>query len=213
MNTVLQGLRDSVWAAEFVDSNGMRFVPPELQLEPDFDILFLEARESSWETVIETLLQTGISDENIFELTETKYHAVRKAVPRGIFEANSRAGVSKQGTDVQVHTKDFQKILEKYQEAAQIGIPYTLFGHFGDSHLHFNFNLNPGQETLCHSFFESLYTCAREWGASPFAEHGIGYLKKPFILPFYHSSQKKLFQILKNEFDPHRILFPQGFMS
>jgi FAD/FMN-containing dehydrogenase len=215
LHTAVQGHRGTVLACELIDSNGMKFVPPELRLGEGQDVVFLEIRSDRFEPFFEEVLSqlSHTPVEKVFEISEAKYHTVRKAVPRGIFEANSRKGVSKQGTDVQVAPDGFEKLLKKYREAARLGIDYLLFGHFGDAHLHFNFNLTADQKPQCETFFRSLYTATREWGGSPFAEHGIGILKLPYIQAFHGPAQRELFQELKNQHDPRGQFFPGGFMS
>ena len=60
-------------------------------------------------------------------------------VPRAIFEVNSKMGVVKKGTDVQIGPEKFKILLDYYRGWTKKGLKYTLFGHFGDGHLHFNF--------------------------------------------------------------------------
>jgi glycolate oxidase len=193
----------------------MAFVPSELRLGERQDVVFLEVRTDAFEELFSEVLSRLQSTpvDQVFEISEAKYSAVRKAVPRGLFEANSRAGVTKQGTDVQVAPGQFRLLLEKYREATQLGVPYTLFGHFGDQHLHFNFNLKAEQKALCESFFKSLYDSCYEWRGSPFAEHGIGLLKQPYIRRFHSQEHLETFLALKREHDPRNQFFPGGFMS
>lgn len=215
VHQAVQKQRGTVLACELVDSNGMRFVPPELLLGERQDVVFLEVRSDRFEAFFEEVLSrlNTVPADQVFQITEAKYHAVRKAVPRGIFEANTKRGVSKQGTDVQVAPLQFQKLLEKYREGAKLGIDYLLFGHFGDAHLHFNFNLTADQKPVCEQYFQSLYSDTREWHGSPFAEHGIGLLKQPYIRSFHGPTQLAAFQALKKEHDPRNQFFPGGFMS
>ncbi len=215
VHAALQSWRGKVLACELVDSNGMNFVPPELRLGQGRDVVFLEVLASEFEKLYTDVLSRlqFVPVDFIFEISEAKYSAVRKAVPRGLFEANSRAGVTKQGTDVQVAPHQLELLLKKYREAALLGVPYTLFGHFGDAHLHFNFNLTSEQRETCESYFKALYDSCYEWKGSPFAEHGIGLLKQPYIRRFHSQEHLATFTALKRQHDPLNQFFPGGFMS
>jgi glycolate oxidase len=69
------------------------------------------------------------------------------------------------------------------------------------------------QNDFCNHELERLYTEVLKWHGSPFAEHGIGLLKKKFIAPFYHDNERIVFRGLKKIFDPKGQFFPEGFMS
>jgi glycolate oxidase len=122
-------------------------------------------------------------------------------------------GVTKKGTDVQVSSEHFRDLLDFYRGYTKLGVDYNLFGHFGDAHLHFNFMPTPDKNDFCNSELLKLYHQVQLWHGSPFAEHGIGLLKKKFIGPFYSEAQKKVFRELKKQFDPRGQFFPEGFMS
>ena len=134
-------------------------------------------------------------------------------IPRLTFEQNARMGVTKKGTDVQVSPERFKELLAFYRKFSQLGIPYNLFGHFGDAHLHFNFMPKPEEETTCQSELEALYETVRSWDGSPFAEHGIGIIKQKFISSYLEPIHFEMFKLLKSKLDPKKVLFPQGFMT
>jgi FAD/FMN-containing dehydrogenase len=211
----VQAFRNEIRACEFIDSNSLSYLPPEKIPGKNQDIVFLEIRKSAFEEIYENLLAklTLISEENIFEMNSGKCRDLRVSVPRAIFEVNSRMGVSKKGTDVQVSADKFRELLSFYRKYALLGIDYNLFGHFGDAHLHFNFMPTPDKNDFCNLELERLYEAVLKWHGSPFAEHGIGLLKKKFIAPFYNDTQRLVFRQLKKEFDPKGQFFPEGFMS
>jgi FAD/FMN-containing dehydrogenase len=211
----VQAFRNEIRACEFIDSNSLSYLPAEKNPGKNQDIVFLEVRKSNFETVHENLLAKLklTNEENIFEMASGKCRDLRVSVPRAIFEVNSRMGVSKKGTDVQVTALMFRELLIFYRSYISSGIDYNLFGHFGDAHLHFNFMPTPDKNDFCNHELERLYNKVLEWHGSPFAEHGIGLLKKKFIAPFFTEHQKVVFRALKKEFDPKGQFFPEGFMS
>ncbi|MBC7537762.1 MAG: FAD-binding oxidoreductase [Bacteriovorax sp.] len=211
----VQAFRNEIRACEFIDSNSLSYLPAEKNPGKNQDIVFLEVRKSNFDTVHENLLAKLklTNEENIFEMASGKCRDLRVSVPRAIFEVNSRMGVSKKGTDVQVSALKFRDLLTFYRSYTNRGVDYNLFGHFGDAHLHFNFMPTPDKNDFCNHELERLYNKVFEWHGSPFAEHGIGLLKKKFIAPFFTEHQKVVFRALKKEFDPRGQFFPEGFMS
>lgn len=207
-------MREKLGAVELIDSHSLSYLPPEQNPAPGQDLIFIEMKSRDFEEVY-TLLEarlTSINFEEVFAMDESKCRALRVAVPRSIFEANTRAGVTKKGTDVQVSPAKFKDLLAYYQEWSKGDIDYNLFGHFGDAHLHFNFMPAPERASECDQKLEELYRVVHQLGGSPFAEHGIGILKQRYIREFYTEACENFFRALKAEHDPHNQFFPLGFM-
>jgi glycolate oxidase len=211
----VQGFRGQIRACEMIDSNSIGYLPLEKRVGKNQDVIFLEITKNSFEEIYEKLLSqlNTIQEENIFEMSSSRCRDLRMSVPRAIFEENSRMGVAKKGTDVQVNVLDFDKLLSFYRSFTKHGVTYNLFGHFGDAHLHFNFMPLLDKQDFCNTELARLYEQVGVWHGSPFAEHGIGLLKKKFIAPFYNTHQKMVFRELKKKFDPKNQFFPDGFMS
>lgn len=211
----VQSHRDSIMACELLDSNCMNYLKPDEKLGNNQDVVLLEVRSENFEDIYGEVLcnLTLITTEDIFEIAENKYHHVRAGVPRAIFEENSKMGVVKIGTDVQVSGDNFPKLLDFYREASKIGVRYCLFGHFGDAHLHYNYMPTKEQSSQCLEQIQKLYDNVFNWKGSPFAEHGIGLLKQKYIKRFHGKNQLELFSDLKKEHDPFNQFFPQGFMG
>ncbi len=211
----VQTYRNCIYSCELIDENSLRCLPKELSLSNGRDLVFLEVDNRSFGKVYEELLSqlSLIDDKHIFEITASQCHEFRVNIPRYVFEKNAQRGVCKKGTDVQVKSEDFLKLLDYYRKWTSLGVTYNLFGHFGDAHLHFNFMPTPTQVEICQRKLEEFYEELLKWEGSPFAEHGIGLVKQSFVERFYGQNQKNLFRQLKGEFDPDGIFFPQGFMK
>ena len=212
----IQNWRQDVIVCEFIDSNAFSYLPKEEQPNQGMDAVFFEIKSDAFEKFYEEFIATlnHIDENNIFELSESKFHNIRASIPRHVFEVNSRMGVTKMGTDVQVRIDDFSKLLAIYRRFSELkDIRYNLFGHFGDAHLHFNYMPRPDQIQICQSEFEKMYAEVVAMNGSPFAEHGIGLIKQKYIKDFWNKNQFNLFHDLKNEHDPHQQFFPQGFMN
>lgn len=213
----VQNLRKEISACELLDAHCLATLPKEKLPQgcAGHDLVFLEIRDSDFDYVYESLLSKldGVGEDDIFQMTANACHALRMEVPRAVFEKNTQMGVTKKGTDVQVTPQNFFKLLKYYREMSKVGVDYNLFGHFGDAHLHFNFMPSPDKEAECQKSLLSLYDEVFKWGGSPFAEHGVGFLKRPFIEKFYTDTQRNLFLELKKQHDPNNHFFPQGFMG
>lgn len=211
----IQNFREDVILCEFIDSNSFDYLPIEERPNQGMDAIFFEVRASKFDHFYENfILKLNVLNEDlIFELGSSKFHHLRASIPRAVFEKNSMMGVVKMGTDVQVETHNFEKLMNIYQGFTKVGVKYNLFGHFGDAHLHFNFMPTPEQTVICKEQLEKMYTEVAGLGASPFAEHGIGLLKQKYIKEFWTKNQTDLFQELKEIHDPKNQFFPQGFMG
>ncbi len=211
----VQSHREAIISCELLDANCMGYLKPDEKLGSDQDVIFLEVKTSEFEDIYANVLCNlkHTSAEEVYEIAESKFHHVRAGVPRAIFEENSKMGVVKVGTDVQVDAEHFSSLLKFYREASTIGVRYCLFGHFGDAHLHYNYMPKKEESQKCLDEFQKLYDKVLEWKGSPFAEHGIGLLKQKYIKKFHGAHQLQLFQDLKKEHDPYNQFFPQGFMS
>jgi FAD/FMN-containing dehydrogenase len=211
----VQSHRHSILSCELLDANCMNYLKEDERLGENQDVIFLEVNSDAFEEIYGNVLCNlqHTEAENVFEIAESKFHQVRAGVPRAIFEENSKMGVVKVGTDVQVGPERFEDLLKFYRDFSKIGVRYCLFGHFGDAHLHFNFMPNKEETSKCLEEFQKLYDKVLEWKGSPFAEHGIGLIKQKYIKRFHGPHQRALFHDLKKEHDPHNQFFPQGFMN
>ena len=211
----VQAHRETIFSCELLDSNCMNYLKPDEKLGNNEDVIFLEVKSSAFEDIYANVLCNleKTSADNVFEIAENKFHHVRAGVPRAIFEENSKMGVVKVGTDVQVSAEKFPELLNFYREASKIGVRYCLFGHFGDAHLHYNYMPKKEETQKCLDEFQKLYDKVLTWKGSPFAEHGIGLIKQKYIKKFHGKNQLAFFHDLKKEHDPYNQFFPQGFMS
>jgi hypothetical protein len=165
----VQSHRQSILSCEILDSNCMNYFKPEERLGNNQDVIFLEVKSSAFEDIYSHVF-CGLclrSHDNIFKIAENKFHHVRAGAPQAIFEENSKMGVVKVGTDVQVTADKFIDLLNFYREFSKIGVRYGLFGHFGDAHLHFNYMPSKDQSAQCEDEFRSFMIRFTRGGAHP----------------------------------------------
>ncbi|EQC47246.1 FAD-binding oxidoreductase [Bacteriovorax sp. Seq25_V] len=205
--------KDKILSFEFLDKNSVRFSEDSSLSESDY--LIFEIVESDIETMLESLSSkfSFLNLESALVLEESKFHALRVKIPRKVNEYLSTSNIIKIGTDAQVKREDFAKLMSLYREFAHKGINYVLFGHIGDCHLHFNFLPNSSHDQLANGLIEEFYANIKNIGGSPFAEHGIGLIKKKFIKEFHGPMIVKTFEYLKQKYDPKNKFFSKGFMK
>jgi FAD/FMN-containing dehydrogenase len=215
LHQAMQPLRGKVAAFEILDWQSYCAVPSDKRPGENCDLLFIELFEHSADEVIEQVMACLPADrhDQVFLMPEAEVRKLRMDVPRFTFERNSQAGVVKIGTDAQVTTTKFSALLDYYRKWTKLGHAYNLFGHFGDSHLHFNFLPTKDRFNQCQALLPDFYAWVRENQGSPFAEHGIGVLKKKFISQFYDERVRVMFSHLKMQMDPARRFFGNGFMD
>ncbi len=208
----VQDFRGDILICEFIDSNS--FLMTKDLFYKNSDGIILEIVESSFEKIYGELFQRlNIAKDLIFEIPASKFHSLREEIPRKIVEHNEKFKIVKKGTDVQA-MDNFADLFSYYRGWTDLGINYSLFGHFGDGHLHFNFlPQNDAEMKKCDKLLDEFYGFVKENSMSPFTEHGIGIIKKEYMNRFYGSTQRVVFNELKNSMDPNRIFFPFGFMT
>ena len=210
----IQSFRNDILSCEFIDKRSWGLLKKEDRINKDSDVIFLEIKKRSFEKIYEEFIsKININENNIFEISESKYYQYRKSIPRSVSEYVNRNNIKKKGTDIQTSIEDFNKLLELYKKESNLGIDTILFGHFGDCHLHFNYLPKDNQSTIVDKRLVDLYKEVSKLTASPFAEHGLGILKKPFIGNFWTKAQYDTFFKLKQAHDPHGIFFPEGFLN
>jgi len=211
----VQEFRGDILSCEFLDHNSLSYLKKEERPVEENDLIFIEVISDKFEYIYENLISKLelISENDFFEVSRKECQTLRVSVPRAIFEDNDRRGVIKKASDVQMIGNDFEKLLVFYKELSNQNISYNLFGHFGDGHLHFNFMPTKKEVKKTNKLLDQLYENVRDWKGSPFAEHGIGVVKKQYIQHFYSSVQIDAFKALKSKYDPNNIFFPEGFLN
>jgi D-lactate dehydrogenase (cytochrome) len=131
-------------------------------------------------------------------------HAFRHAVPAGINEIVVRNGMPKVGTDLSVPDDALEAMFDRYEASP---LPYALFGHVGDNHLHLNLLPSSDDElAIAKAFYDELATAAVAHGGSVSAEHGVGKTKRAHLRTMVGDDVIAQFRRLKAHVDPHWIL-------
>jgi glycolate oxidase len=95
---------------------------------------------------------------------------------------------------------------------AELGLQTSNLGHIGDGNIHFSIisDLPVTEEWRLKSIQgkREIYQLVKSLGGMLSAEHGIGYLQKPYMGLFFKETHLSLLRGIKNAFDPKGILNP-----
>ncbi|MCL4325895.1 MAG: FAD-binding oxidoreductase [Candidatus Thermoplasmatota archaeon] len=135
-----------------------------------------------------------------------KIEELRHSLPDSINKFLRRYGTNKIATDIAVPDKNLYKMYSYYEEVgSMINIPYVIYGHIGDNHLHFNFlPKNRDEVEKASKAIVLLLKKAVSFGGTVTAEHGIG--KKNLLSFMYDKNTIEKMKIIKKTIDPDFIL-------
>lgn len=205
---------------EFFDEHSLRFMQDaypaipagakgavwfEQEYEPGSEQIIFE----EWSNLVAT--HNGDIDTAWFAFNKTDYEKFkdfRHSISWRVNEYCTQHGVMKVGTDTAVPHLRF---LEFYNYCKQVtveaGLQYVAYGHVGDSHIHLNMlPENKEQYSRAREVYGAICRKAAELGGTVSAEHGIGKLKKGFLLDMYGEKSIRQMAKLKLQLDPGAIL-------
>jgi D-lactate dehydrogenase (cytochrome) len=109
------------------------------------------------------------------------------------------------GTDTAVPcTSFYNNFYTTLQLIESTGIPFVIFGHIGDCHLHINFlPEDEPQRIKSMELYEELMKKAVEAGGTISAEHGIGKIKRKYLPLMYNREALDQMKAVKAVFDPN----------
>ena len=138
-------------------------------------------------------------------------HAVPEEINRRIAEYKKQCpAVHKVSTDMAVADEHMRDLFSLYRrELANAAMPYAIFGHIGDNHLHVNMLPRTEDELeKAKALYRLFAQAVVEKKGTVAAEHGIGRLKKELLLLQYDADSMRAFRTIKKILDPDHILNP-----
>lgn len=137
-----------------------------------------------------------------------KVKEFRHDAPAAVNEYIAANDFKKLGTDVAVPVSEFRDYYEYVKRKIEwFGLRYVIYGHGGDCHLHANMLPENNKEYL-HGRECYRYLCieAVRRGGTISAEHGVGKLKRGYLVDMYGLDAVKEMGALKAAFDPNLVL-------
>ncbi|MGE5401133.1 MAG: FAD-binding oxidoreductase [Ignavibacteriales bacterium] len=205
---------------EFFDYYSLRFLIDEFPQVPQdakaavwFEQEFTqESEELLFEKWMELIVNHNGNEETAWFASNKsdmeKFKDFRHAISWKVSEYISRKNITKVGTDIAVPDEKFQGFYKEIvREVEEAGLNYVVYGHFGNSHAHLNM-LPEDQDGfhLAKKLYMQICQRAVELGGTVSAEHGIGKLKREYLLMMYGEENIRKMAALKAAIDPSKIL-------
>jgi D-lactate dehydrogenase (cytochrome) len=207
-------------ALEFWDENAIKFLLEDYeQIDKNADCAVWFEQElgsnnqdeltSLWFELIKK--HEGNIEKSWVGFTETdreKIREFRHAISYKVNEYISMNNFRKLGTDTAVPAKAFaQYYFNCKKMVQQAGINYVAYGHFGNSHLHLNMlPRNDDEFYLGKELYLRMCEMAIRLNGTVSAEHGIGKMKREYLLMMYGEDSIRQMAKLKKQLDPNLIL-------
>ncbi len=171
-----------------------------------------EQEENLIEQITGIILKNNGDEDSIwFAMNENERKDLkhfRHSIPLKTNEVISNRNLVKVGTDTSVPDSKFSKFYYSTKKLLENNnVDYVVYGHIGNSHLHFNMlPKNQDEFILCKKLYGEICRQSVNLGGTISAEHGIGKLKTKYLLEMF--GEKNILQMaqLKKTFDPNMIL-------
>jgi D-lactate dehydrogenase (cytochrome) len=209
----------SARAMEFFDFNALNFLRPDYPNIPEnakaavwFEQDFDKDEERVMNSWIELLKEHNCDEELVWLALDKNereiFHEFRHAISWKVNEYIALRNLKKVGTDTAVpanHFNSFYNWMKK--KVMQANLNYVIYGHFGNCHPHLNMLPRDEDEyKKAKAIYKMICEEAVRLGGTISAEHGIGKLKREYLLIMYGERVIKEMAQLKLIFDPNKIL-------
>ena len=206
--TIRHGLQPSVF--ELIDETCTRYITEHLEgvvLEKSFNMLIAQTDGAGAELLAEKIAQVwrDIGLEVQVEERGEELLSFRRAMLPAL-EAKGKVLIE----DVAVPISKMGEMLQALRDIeSQYGILIPTVAHAGDGNLHPNF-VYIDEEVPEHIWnaADAIFRKAISLGGTLTGEHGVGLLKRQWLIDELGQSQTKLQWQIKKVFDPNNILNP-----
>lgn len=140
------------------------------------------------------------------EKEHQEFHDFRHELPIQVYEHLSFKN-EKIGTDTAVGINNFDEYYNYlYDKLDSLGLPYLVFGHIGNCHLHANIFYNTSEEMQkAKAFYFEIIKETLRLNGTVSAEHGIGKMKKIYLEEMFKNNIN-LMKDIKKILDPKNLL-------
>lgn len=171
----------------------------------------------SMEKLGEILENCGVGEDDSWIADSTsaleQMHFFRHAVPEStnmMIDERKRKNpeITKLGSDMSVPDDCLYQVMELYRNTiAAHGLKAAVWGHIGNNHLHVNILPESKEEYLTakEMFKEEWAPAVSAMGGAVSAEHGVGKIKRDFLIKMYGAEHVKEMAAMKKQLDPDGI--------
>lgn len=139
---------------------------------------------------------------------QDKFKEFRHAISWKVNDYIARRGLKKVSTDISIPTESFRHFHQWVIELSnKSNLEYVIYGHYGNCHPHLNL-LPRNQEEYNYSkeLYSEICRKAVQLKGTVSAEHGIGKMKREYLLMMYGEEKIRSMAKIKSVLDPNRIL-------
>jgi len=205
---------------EFFDENSLNFLKDEHPKIPAFSKAAVwfeqEANAGNEEQLFDDWMDlikanNGEEESAWFAMNEKEkkdLEEFRHEISLKVTDYLSQYKVNKLGTDMAVPDERFDEFYYFcIEEMKKNEFNYVAYGHFGNSHLHMNLlPRNEEEYEKGKNVYKDIYRKVVELGGTVSAEHGIGKIKREYLLEMYGEKVLREMAKLKKQLDPNLIL-------
>ncbi len=204
---------------EIMDQMTIRAVENFLQISLDTSkaaFLLLEVDGEAWEVEQQLEQVIAICKENEAVQIEVAHTAQERAAlwkaRKSISGACGKINPTKIGEDIAVPPAAIPAMIKAVKEIAQkYNLNMVVFGHAGDGNLHPNImtdKRNTEEMARVNQAIDELFARALALGGTLSGEHGIGFMKAPYLLQELGREGYLAHKAVKDALDPAEILNP-----
>jgi glycolate oxidase len=206
-------------AVEVLDRNAINAVESEFAfgLAADAGALLLVSVDGAVEEVerASLLVEQVLSDGGGFDLLRSQTREEEDRlwdVRRALSPAMKKYGTLKLNEDVVVPRSRVPELVERVEEIGRRYRTFVVnFGHAGDGNIHVNFMCEREDKEAVRRAREAVratFSVAVELGGTISGEHGIGYVKAPYLDMAVNGATIETMMQIKRALDPNGILNP-----
>lgn len=139
---------------------------------------------------------------------QEEFRSFRSALPLAVKDFLAQHRQVKIGTDTAVPQGRFQELMLFHRKKVNEGnFQSVTFGHIGESHVHLNIlPRNEEEARKARTLYPELVKKAIALGGTFSAEHGVGKLKRRYLIELLGDQAVDEMVQIKRVFDPHLIL-------
>ncbi|MDT5263335.1 MAG: glycolate oxidase, partial [Acidobacteriota bacterium] len=206
-------------AIEVLDRNSIRAVETEFAfgIDPEAGALLLVSVDGSREEVERTarVVEEVVKDLGGYDVLRSESREEEDRlwdVRRALSPAIKKFGTLKFNEDVVVPRSRVPELIERVDEIARRHDTFVVnFGHLGDGNIHVNFmcdRADPASVARARAAVGETFAVSVELGGTISGEHGIGYVKAPYLSMALGTETIETMRRIKRALDPLGILNP-----
>ncbi len=200
---------------EFLDERSIRAADSYANLglpENARGMLIIEV--DGYESIVDELIERAVKvcrECGAFKVLRAKSEKERQELwkaRRILSPAITKIKPKKINEDVVVPRSRIPQLISgTYEIGRRFGVTVVNFGHAGDGNIHVNFLFDESQEKIVEEAVAEVFKLSISLGGSISGEHGIGWMKKPYLPLEVKEALFKMMEV-KKALDPNNILNP-----